>query len=123
MHISPQMIMIIVAGHHKPPRLGIHIHVDRFNPLNKDIINVRIAPKRKGTHCMEHIPSLHSVLLFFGGSPEVGVNDCKLTISQEGRVRLRAKETKAPVVVNKRGRSFRRGRAHSNSGGRHCKGG
>ena len=101
-------------------RLGVHIHVNQLDPLNKDVINIRIASKGKGTHRMEHIPPFHSLLFFFGGSPEVGVNNSKLTIPQKGRVRLRAKKTKAPVVVNERGRPLRRGRAHSSSGGRHC---
>ena len=120
MRIMPQVIMVIVAGHHKPSRLGVHIHVNRFNPLNKDIINIRITPKRKRTHRVEHVPPLHSVLFFLGGTPEVRVNDRELTISQKGRVRLSTKEMKAPVVCNERGGPLRRGRAHSGSGGRHC---
>ena len=88
MRITPQMIVIIVAGHHKPSRLGIHVLVDRLNPLNKSVVNIRITSERKCTHCMKHIPSLHRLLLFLGGTPEVGVNDGELPISQKGRVSL-----------------------------------
>ena len=88
MSITPQMIVIIVTGYHKPSRLGIHVLIDRFNPLNKDIVNIRITSKRKDTHHMKHVPSLHCLLLLPRSPPEVWINNGKFAITQEGGVSL-----------------------------------